>query len=58
MPTDHMEPVIGRYYEPSEDDREARPDMLFLGREILLCPCGRENTWFSVLPAGGLLIAG
>lgn len=35
-------------YTPSETDLRKRPDMEMIGSEILLCPCGRQLTWFQV----------
>lgn len=36
-------------YEPSFEERKNKPDLLFIGNEILLCACGKENTWFDMI---------
>jgi hypothetical protein len=35
-------------YTPTEDELHTNPDLDFIAHEILMCPCGKKNTWFSL----------
>lgn len=40
--------VANEQYHPTEADLRARPDMLSIAHEILICPCGQRVNWFQV----------
>lgn len=39
----------GDVYEPTLEERNEKPYLVFIGNEVLECPCGRKNTWFDMV---------
>ena len=47
-PTAGMTLVEGKIRRPTELEKQKRPGMEHIAHELLNCPCGLTNTWYTV----------
>lgn len=52
-PTSKMTLIEGKSRRPTEFDLKERPGMSHISHEVLRCPCGKINTWYTVIEKNG-----